>query len=206
LSKPRLYVVAAPSGGGKTSLISALLEKDQRTRLSVSYTTRTPRPAEQDGVHYHFVDLQTFESLAEQNEFLEHALVFGNRYGTGRKAVESQLAAGFDVILDIDWQGARQIRKAFPSCRSVFIVPPSLEILRQRLEARGQDSEQVIQRRMREAQAEISHWDEFDDLVINDDFEKALLDLHAIIRSGNPKRRRTESEYREMMAELLGTR
>ncbi|MDH3789353.1 MAG: guanylate kinase [Xanthomonadales bacterium] len=206
MSKPRLYVVAAPSGGGKTSLISALLEKDQRTRLSVSYTTRTPRPAEQDGVHYHFVDLQTFESLAEQNEFLEHALVFGNRYGTGRKAVESQLAAGFDVILDIDWQGARQIRKAFPSCRSVFIVPPSLEILRQRLEARGQDSEQVIQRRMREAQAEISHWDEFDDLVINDDFEKALLDLHAIIRSGNPKRRRTESEYREMMAELLGTR
>jgi guanylate kinase len=206
LSKPKLYVVAAPSGGGKTSLISALLEKDQRTRLSVSYTTRTPRPAEQDGVHYHFVDLQTFESLAEQNEFLEHALVFGNRYGTGRKAVESQLAAGFDVILDIDWQGARQIRKAFPSCRSVFIVPPSLEILRQRLEARGQDSEQVIQRRMREAQAEISHWDEFDDLVINDDFEKALLDLHAIIRSGNPKRRRTESEYREMMAELLGTR
>lgn len=206
MSKPKLYVVAAPSGGGKTSLISALLEKDQRTRLSVSYTTRTPRPAEQDGVHYHFVDLQTFESLAEQNEFLEHALVFGNRYGTGRKAVESQLAAGFDVILDIDWQGARQIRKAFPSCRSVFIVPPSLEILRQRLEARGQDSEQVIQRRMREAQAEISHWDEFDDLVINDDFEKALLDLHAIIRSGNPKRRRTESEYREMMAELLGTR
>lgn len=201
-----LFVVAAPSGGGKTSLISALLDEDERTRLSVSHTTRPPRPGEQDGVHYHFVDEFTFLDLVSQDAFLEHARVFDYRYGTGRQSVEQQLASGHDVILDIDWQGARQIRKAFPSCCSIFIIPPSLEVLRQRLTGRGQDSESVIQRRMRDAQAEISHWTEFDFLIINDDFDEALADLHSIIRSGQLSRPRNMSQLREILAELLGTR
>jgi guanylate kinase len=201
-----LFVVAAPSGGGKTSLISALLDEDERTRLSVSHTTRPPRPGEQDGVHYHFVDEFTFLDLVSQDAFLEHARVFDYRYGTGRQSVEQQLASGHDVILDIDWQGARQIRKAFPSCCSIFIIPPSLEVLRQRLTGRGQDSESVIQRRMRDAQAEISHWTEFDFLIINDNFDEALADLHSIIRSGHLSRPLNMRQLREILAELLGTR
>ncbi len=205
MNDPGLYVVAAPSGGGKTSLINALIDKDNRVRLSVSYTTRPPRPGEQDGVHYHFVDESEFMDLVAGNAFLEHARVFDYRYGTGRQAVEQQLAAGHDVILDIDWQGARQIRETFPSCRSIFIIPPSLEVLRQRLTARGQDSESVIQRRMRDAQAEISHWNEFDFLIINDNFAEALADLETIIRSGKPNRPLTGLQRREILAELLGT-
>lgn len=199
-------MVAAPSGGGKTSLVNALLKMDDQIRLSVSHTTRPARPGEEDGVHYYFIGEPAFQSLILANAFLEHATVFGNRYGTGRKAVEQQLDAGFDVILDIDWQGARQIRESFPSCCSIFIIPPSLEDLHRRLVARGQDSEAVIQRRMRDAQAEISHSKEFDHLVINDDFDKALLDLHSIIRSGQPARKISGSECRETLAELLGTR
>jgi guanylate kinase len=198
-------VVAAPSGGGKTSLISALIREDSRVRLSVSYTTRPPRPGEQDGVHYHFVDEPEFLDLISHNAFLEHARVFDYRYGTGRKAVEQQLASGHDVILDIDWQGARQIRETFPSCCSIFIIPPSLEVLRQRLTARGQDSEAVIRRRMRDAQAEISHWSEFDFLIINDDFDEALSDLQSIVRTGKSNRSLTGRQRREVLAELLGT-
>ena len=205
MNSPRLYVVAAPSGGGKTSLINALLEKDDRIRLSVSHTTRPPRPGEENGVHYHFTNEPDFISLIGENAFLEHARVFDHRYGTGREAVEKQLANGLDVILDIDWQGARQIRESFPACCSIFIIPPSLETLRQRLEARGQDSLQVIQRRMRDAQAEISHWDEFDYLVINDNFDSALSDLHSIIRTGKPIREVNEEQNVEILAELLGT-
>jgi guanylate kinase len=203
---PKLYVIAAPSGGGKTSLISALLNKDERARLSVSHTTRPPRPGERDGVHYHFIDEPAFLDLVSQNAFLEHARVFDYHYGTGRQSVERQLAAGYNVILDIDWQGARQIRKAFPSCCSIFIIPPSLEVLRQRLTGRGQDSAQVIQRRMHDAQAEISHWTEFDFLIINDDFDEALSDLRSIIQSGKPNRAVKEQQRREILAELLGTR
>lgn len=205
MNSPGLYVVAAPSGGGKTSLINALLQKDDRIRLSVSHTTRPPRPGEENGVHYHFTDEPDFISLIGENAFLEHARVFDHRYGTGREAVEKQLANGLDVILDIDWQGARQIRESFPACCSIFIIPPSLETLRQRLEARGQDSLQVIQRRMRDAQAEISHWDEFDYLVINDNFDSALSDLHSIIRTGKPVREVNEEQNVEILAELLGT-
>jgi len=199
-------VVAAPSGGGKTSLINALLKMDDRVQLSVSYTTRPPRPGEVNGVHYHFVDDDIFQALVGRNAFLEHANVFDYRYGTSREAVEQQLSAGFDVILDIDWQGARQIRSSSPSSCSIFIVPLSLDALRQRLIGRGQDSESVIQRRMRDAQAEISHWDEFDFLVINDKFEEALSELHSIIRSGKLSGPYGEQQYGEILAELLGTR
>jgi len=199
-------VVAAPSGGGKTSLISALLKKDERVQLSVSYTTRPPRPGEVDGVHYHFVDEDSFQALIDRNAFLEYASVFDYHYGTSREAVEQQLAAGFDVILDIDWQGARQIRSSFPSSRSIFIIPPSLDVLRQRLIGRGQDSDTVIQRRMKDAQAEISHWDEFDFLIINDKFDEALGELHSIIRSGKLRQPYDQQQYGEILAELLGTR
>jgi len=203
LSEPNLYVVAAPSGGGKTSLIAALLERDANTRLSVSHTTRAPRPGEIDGVHYHFVSAADFDRLARAGEFLEHARVFDHRYGTGRAAVEDQLAQGRDVILDIDWQGARQVRESFPSCCSIFIVPPSIAELRRRLAARGQDPADVIERRMRDARSEISHWREFDHVIVNDDFDAALTDLEAIVRTGRPKRAETAAQTAEILAELL---
>ena len=199
-------MVAAPSGGGKTSLISALLKKDDRIQLSVSYTTRPPRPGEVDGVHYHFIDEESFQALIDRNALLEYAGVFDYHYGTSRQAVAQQLASGFDVILDIDWQGARQIRNSFPSSRSIFIIPPSLDALRQRLIGRGQDSDSVIQRRMRDAQAEISHWDEFDFLIINEKFENALGELHSIIRSGKLRQPYDQRQNGEVLAELLGTR
>lgn len=205
MSDPGLFVVAAPSGGGKTSLINALLDRDRQIKLSVSHTTRPPRPGEVDGVHYHFVDEDTFLDLIDRDAFLEHARVFDYRYGTGREAVEQQLAAGFDVILDIDWQGARQIRKTFPGCHTIFIIPPSVETLRQRLVRRGQDSEAVIQRRMRDAQAEISHWDEFDSIIVNDDFEQALSELHDVVRSENQRVQPNSRQSMEILAELLGT-
>jgi guanylate kinase len=202
LNKPGLYVVAAPSGGGKTSLINALLERDDRVSLSVSHTTRTARPGEKDGVHYHFVDDPTFISLIGENAFLEHAVVFGHRYGTGRDAVEKKLQAGFDVLLDIDWQGARQARKSFPACCTIFILPPSLEALRNRLIRRGQDSKEAIDRRMREARAEISHSSEFDYLIINDDFDKALADLQSIVRHRKLHRPGQKDQSDDLLAEL----
>lgn len=203
MNEPNLYVVAAPSGGGKTSLIAALLERDPRTRLSVSHTTRPARPGETDGLHYWFVSEQEFLDRAEQGLFLEHARVFDHRYGTGREAIERQLASGHDVILDIDWQGARQVRDSFPSCVTVFIVPPSIAALRQRLTGRGQDDAQTIDRRMRDARSEISHWDEFDHVIVNDDFDLALEDLQSIVRQGRPKREARASEIAEILAELL---
>lgn len=202
--KPNLYVVAAPSGGGKTSLISALLKRDERLRLSVSYTTRQPRPGEIDGEHYHFVSHETFARLVRNNAFLEHAEVFGQCYGTSREAVESHLAQGFDVMLDIDWQGARQVRSSFPSCCSIFILPPSLQELHRRLSLRGQDSAATIQRRMLKAQAEISHWNDFDYLVVNDDFDAALEDIHSIIRHRRHARPGQQERFTALLAELLG--
>ena len=202
-STARLYVVAAPSGGGKTSLINALLEQDDRVTLSVSFTTRSPRSGEQDGVHYHFVDDQEFVRLIGQNAFLEHAEVYGHRYGTARGQVQNKLEAGFDVLLDIDWQGARQLRDSFSSCCTIFILPPSLQALRNRLSRRGQDSEEAIDLRMMEARAEISHWDEFEHLIINDNFDEALADLQSIVRSGSPIRLDYSDRYDDLLAELL---
>ena len=203
MNNPGLYVVAAPSGGGKTSLIKALIEKDHRVSLSVSYTTRAARPGEKNGVHYHFVDDQAFIGLIEKNAFLEHAEVYGHRYGTVREAVEIKLHAGFDVLLDIDWQGARQIRKTFPFCCSIFILPPSLKTLRNRLACRGQDSEEAIDRRMREAREEISHWSEFDYLIINDNFDQALANLQSIVRHRKLHRPDQQDHYDDLLAELL---
>jgi len=184
-------------------LIKALLERDDKVCLSVSHTTRTARPGEIAGQHYHFVDEQTFLELISQNAFLEHARVFDRCYGTGLEAGEDKLAAGYDVILDIDWQGARQIRASFPACRSIFILPPSLETLRKRLAGRGQDSEDVIRRRMKDARAEISHCNEFDFMIVNDDFDLALADLQSIVRQGRPLRQEHQNQLTGLVAELL---
>ena len=199
-------MISAPSGGGKTSLIKSLLEKDKRVSLSVSYTTRAPRPGEINGAHYYFVDQHIFSELIARDALLEHADVFGNRYGTSRDQVEEKLAAGKDVLLDIDWQGARQTRESFPSCCTIFIVPPSMAVLLERLTSRGQDTEQVIAQRMNKARAEISHWSEFDYLIINDDFDEALKDLQSIVRHGKLNRPGSRKLYNNLLAELLENR
>lgn len=200
---PNLYVVAAPSGGGKTSLISALLRLDHQLRLSISHTTRPARPHEVEGQHYYFVSDGEFARLVSENAFLEHARVYDHSYGTGREQVLDKLNQGFDVMLDIDWQGAAQIRHSFPDCRSIFILPPSLEELHKRLSSRGQDSPTVIERRMQKARSELSHAGEFDYMIVNDDFEAALQDLHAIIRTGSCKRPDQVSRSQTLLAQML---
>lgn len=175
-----LYIVSAPSGAGKSSLVNALIKRLSFVFLSISHTTRPMRPGEQSGEHYHFVDHDTFQSMAAQGDFLEHAQVFDNFYGTSQSYVERELAKGHDVILEIDWQGAQQVRKLMPNSRGIFILPPSLAALKERLEKRAQDSAEVITRRMRDAVAEMSHYAEYDYLVINDDFYKALDELCAV--------------------------
>jgi guanylate kinase len=176
-----LFIVSAPSGAGKTSLLRALVPSDSRLRLSISHTTRAPRSGEEDGAHYHFVDHARFEAMVAAGEFLEHARVFDNLYGTAERSVRDLLEADLDVVLEIDWQGARQVRARFPEAVSVFVVPPSVEALRQRLGGRGQDSPEVIERRMRDARSELSHFAEYDYLVVNDLFEVALADLRALV-------------------------
>lgn len=203
MNKPRLFVIAAPSGGGKTSLIDALLKRDGRVSLSVSHTTRPPRPGEIGGVHYHFVDEPTFLERVKNGAFLEHARVFDHWYGTSRESVQDILDSGRDVLLDIDWQGARQIKQNFPDCCTIFILPPSLETLRLRLSHRAQDSAEVIERRMRAARAELSHGGEFDFLIVNDDFDQALADLHAIVRSGKLETDGQLERNHDLLAQLL---
>ncbi len=176
-----LYVIAAPSGAGKTSLVRALLQQEPTIRFSISYTTRKMRPNEVDGRDYHFINHAEFESMIAAGAFLEHAQVFDNYYGTSRVQVEHLLAQGTNVILEIDWQGAQQIRRVLPACRSVFILPPSREELERRLRGRGTDDEAIIQRRLRDAASDMSHWAEFDFVVVNADFERALKELHAIV-------------------------
>jgi len=205
-SRGSLFIIAAPSGAGKTSLVNALLEKDDRLALSVSHTTRPPRPGEVSGEHYHFVSVAEFERMVNAGDFMEHARVFDHFYGTNRHTVAQQLDAGFDVILEIDWQGARQVRAVFPGCCSIFIIPPSLEALRNRLMRRGQDSEEVIQRRMRDAQAEISHWDEFEYLVVNDDFHTALEELLAIVNDHRQQKPHIMDKNKQILAQRLGRR
>ena len=175
-----LYIVSAPSGAGKTSLVSKLVELDSHIKVSVSSTTRPSRNGEVDGVNYHFLSVAQFEAKIAEGDFLEHAQVFDNYYGTSKSAVEEQLKAGKDVILEIDWQGAQQVRKLIPQAISIFILPPSLEELQRRLTSRGTDSDEVIARRMRDAVNEMSHYHEFDYIVINNHFETALKQLHSI--------------------------
>ena len=183
-----LFIVSAPSGAGKTSLLKALVESTDRVCVSVSHTTRAPRPGEADGQHYHFVDTATFERMVAAGEFVEHARVFDNHYGTSAAAVMSELVAGRDVVLEIDWQGARQVRARFRDAVSLFILPPSVEELRRRLSARGQDTREIVERRMRDALSELSHFDEYDYLVVNDRFEAALEDLRAVMRTQRLRR------------------
>ena len=198
MTKGTLFILSAPSGAGKTSLLKALREQDERLRVCVSHTTRPMRPGEADGVHYHFVDHERFLHMVEAGEFLEHAEVFGNFYGTSETAVREQLEQA-DLVLEIDWQGARQVRKRFTEAVSIFILPPSPEDLYQRLDARGQDSEEVIQGRMREAVGEMSHYDEYDYLVVNDIFDAALDELACIVRS---QRLRTQNQAREQAGNI----
>ncbi|MCW9699649.1 MULTISPECIES: guanylate kinase [unclassified Avibacterium] len=186
MSQGNLYIISAPSGAGKSSLIAALLAKEtgRKMMVSVSHTTRSPRPGEVDGVHYHFVSKAEFEHLIEQDLFLEYANVFGgNYYGTSLPTIEKSLAQGIDVFLDIDWQGAQQIRAKLPSVKSIFILPPSVSELERRLIGRGQDSAEVIADRMAKATSEMSHYDEYDYVIINDNFEQAVADLQHILRA-----------------------
>jgi guanylate kinase len=198
-----LYTVSAPSGAGKTSLVSALIQQCQDVRVSVSHTTRPMRPGEVDGVNYHFVDQQRFLAMLERTEFLEHARVFGNLYGTSRLWVEEQLAAGTDVILEIDWQGAQQVRKQLPDTRSIFILPPSREALEQRLNSRAQDDDAIIAARMAEAVEEMSHYVESDFLIINQDFERALMELQSIFTSQRLRTLRQQQALPQLLADLL---
>ncbi len=203
MSSGTLYIVSAPSGAGKTSLVKALIDAMPQVRVSVSHTTRAMRPGEVDGVNYHFVDRQHFAELLEHNDFLEHAEVFGNLYGTSQRALERTLADGYDLILEIDWQGAQQVRRLMPQAKSVFILPPTQEALRQRLTNRGQDSEEIIERRMREAVSEMSHYVEYDYLVINDDFAHALDDLKAIFRANQLQQNAQQRRFGELLRQLL---
>ncbi len=202
-SQGTLFIVAAPSGAGKSTLVNALLERDPGISLSISHTTRPPRPGEQYGRHYFFVDRERFEREIAEGVFLEHAEVHGNLYGTSRRVVEGLLAEGRDVLLEIDWQGARQVRAVMPDCVSVFILPPSRAELERRLRGRGADAPEVIERRLRNSREEIAHAQEFDYIIVNDRFEDALADLQAIVRA---VRLRTALQWRRhqaLIAELL---
>ncbi|MFT6550377.1 MAG: guanylate kinase [Zhongshania marina] len=202
-SQGTLYTISAPSGAGKTSLVAELLKRTPRLGVSVSHTTRTKRPGEQDGVNYHFVDHAEFKKMLEASAFLEHAQVFDNFYGTSQQWVESQLAAGEDVILEIDWQGAQQVRRLMPNTVAIFIMPPSKEALNERLTGRGQDDSAVIQRRMDAAVAEMSHYVESDFVVINDDFNTALADLEAIVRSHRLSLANQQLRHQALLSALL---
>ncbi|AEX54227.1 guanylate kinase [Rahnella aquatilis] len=200
-----LYIVSAPSGAGKSSLIQALLKTQPLydTQVSISHTTRAIRPGEKDGEHYFFVDKEAFREMIEHDAFLEHAEVFGNYYGTSRETIEQILASGVDVFLDIDWQGAQQIRKKMPQARSIFVLPPSKDELDRRLRGRGQDSEEVIAKRMAQAVAEMTHFAEYDYLIVNDDFDLALSDLKTIIRAERLRLSRQRLRHDGLITKLL---
>jgi guanylate kinase len=199
-----LYVIAAPSGAGKTSLLKALLARRPGVSFSVSCTTRAPRAGEVDGRDYHFIGREEFARLIAADEFIEHANVFGNLYGTRRSVVETALAGGRDIILEIDWQGAQQVRERLPEAVHVFILPPSRAELEGRLRKRGSDSEEAIARRLRESVLEMSHWGEFDYVIVNRDFDRALGELEAIFDGRGDASRRDRPELVPLVRELLG--
>ena len=199
-----LFIVTAPSGAGKSSLVKALLESDPGIQLSISYTTRQPRPGEENGVHYHFVGVDQFREMLNRGDFLESAEVYGNYYGTSQPWIEDRIRAGHDLLLEIDWQGAAQVRKLFPAALSLFILPPSLAELKRRLEGRGQDSAEVIARRLAAAREDISQAYSFDYLVVNDDFETALADIRAIVRARRLGIHNQMQALEPLMKDLLG--
>ncbi len=198
-----LYIVSAPSGAGKSSLVRALLEGDPHLRLSVSYTTRPPRPGEEDGVHYHFVTREVFLEMLGQGAFLESAEVYGNHYGTSQPWIEVEMGRGHDVLLEIDWQGAAQVRRIFPDAIGIYILPPSLEELERRLRDRGQDSAEVIARRLDAAREDMTHALEYDYLVVNERFDVALADLRAIVRARRLSVARQQVALSALLAKLL---
>ena len=202
-----LFIVSAPSGGGKTSLTRASIEQLGKAgisaEISVSYTTRAPRPGEQEGVHYHFVEDDTFKAMIGRREFLEHAEIYGRHYGTARARTEALLAQGRDVILDIDWQGARQIKQQLPEATCIFILPPSLTKLEQRLRARKQDNEEAIQQRMKQAREEMAHYKEYDYVIVNKDFEQAMSELVSIFMVRRLRRPAQEIRNKSLIIKLL---
>ena len=202
-SAAALYVVSAPSGAGKTSLVKAALQRDPRLRLSTSYTTRTRREKETDGVDYYFVDRAAFDAMVAAGDFLEHANVFDNCYGTSRAQVQRLIAGGHPVILEIDWQGARQVRAAMPEAITVFVLPPSREELERRLRERRTDSDAVIERRLRDAVADMGHWNEFDYVLVNEDFEVAVREFQAILAGGGEPLRASRPALRPLLGRLL---
>ena len=207
-STRRLFVIAAPSGAGKTSLVKALLEQEPRLRVSVSHTTRKPRPHEVDGRDYFFVDVARFEAMAASGAFVEHARVFENYYGTSRAALDSAFADGFDVILEIDWQGAQQVRRSMPACTTIFILPPSRQALEERLVKRNTDSAASLARRLGDAVTDMSHCQEFDYAIVNDDFATAVTQLRQLMRVGRssaaPVLAASRTELQPLLAQLLG--
>jgi guanylate kinase len=198
-----LYVVAAPSGAGKSSLVNAVLAREPGIALSISFTSRAPRPGERHAQHYHFVDKAEFERMIAAGDFFEHALVHGDYKGTARQSVEPQLAAGKDVLLEIDWQGARQVRAQMPDCVSVFILPPSLDALQTRMRNRGQDTEAVIARRLAAAREEMSHFDEFDYVIVNENFDAAAVELRAIFMARRLQQPVQARRHAALIRELL---
>ena len=202
-AKGTLYVISAASGAGKTSLVSAVLKEINDIEVSVSHTTRKPREGEVDGVNYHFLDQDAFEKMILDGEFFESASVFGNMYGTSRQHIQEQLLKGMDVVLEIDWQGARQIRQLMTDCKCIYIAPPSVTALRARLTSRGQDDEAVIDKRMKEAVSEMSHYAEFEYLIINDDFDEARENLSAIIIGNRMLLEHQQQKHADLLAELL---
>ncbi|WP_105200277.1 MULTISPECIES: guanylate kinase [unclassified Pseudoalteromonas] len=198
-----LFILSAPSGAGKSSLINALLERHANMQVSVSHTTRAPRPGEENGVHYHFVDQGQFKELIANDDFFEWAQVFDNYYGTSKAAIEQQLENGIDVFLDIDWQGARQVRELAPEVTTIFILPPSKDELQSRLTNRGQDSAEVIAARMEKAQSETSHYDEYDYVVVNDDFDTAREEIATIVAATRLRLSTQKRKHGDLIDELL---